>query len=549
MAVTDTHDALDNLVNQFSDPMSFFRELIQNALDAGTPEIEVDFEYEPGKGSQAGVMIVHVNDFGAGMDREIIDTKLTRLFSSSKDGDFTKIGRFGIGFVSVFAINPDAVCVDTSRGGETWRVLFKRDRTFVRIALDKPVDGTKIRILKTSTPEEYDAFIARAREVVSYWCRHTRTEILFQGEPVNQPFGLDLPCTASHEEEGTRVVVGYRAEPAGWFGFYNKGLTLHEGSGEFWPHVAFKVDSRYLEHTLTRDNVLRDDNFAKALGIVKRLVTTELPKRLLAALEKRRESPKDRDAPLLHSALARVAREQPKVLQQEGARAIFRSISGDPVTLEALLRASRKKRLYVEDMPSLVTEAILADGGVVLQMDSQETKQFKSGRKVSSATAYQALEAILGQEPRWASQLFCRPRLAPEGEVPEWPRLQRALMALLDGWGARLSGVSLAHFADLGSSIGDLVAITQEEPGCLSQVEEVRRLGTTFLSRSRALVTNADHRIVKACLGLADKEPELAAYALAKLFLLGDKLTTVVDGELATISLEGRRLRAAAGAR
>ena len=28
-------DALDKLVNQFSDPLSFFRELIQNAIDAG----------------------------------------------------------------------------------------------------------------------------------------------------------------------------------------------------------------------------------------------------------------------------------------------------------------------------------------------------------------------------------------------------------------------------------------------------------------------------------------------------------------------------------
>ena len=41
--------------------------------------------------------------------REIIETKLTRLFSSQKDGDRTKIGKFGIGFVSVFAIGPDVV--------------------------------------------------------------------------------------------------------------------------------------------------------------------------------------------------------------------------------------------------------------------------------------------------------------------------------------------------------------------------------------------------------------------------------------------------------
>ena len=117
-------DALDELVNQFADPMSFFRELIQNALDAGSQEVEVTVDYEAGKTDEDGVIVVHVDDFGEGMDRAIIDTKLTRLFSSAKDGDMTKIGKFGIGFVSVFAIEPDAVCVDTSRGGEHWRVLL-----------------------------------------------------------------------------------------------------------------------------------------------------------------------------------------------------------------------------------------------------------------------------------------------------------------------------------------------------------------------------------------------------------------------------------------
>lgn len=546
MTAPETHDALDNLVNQFSDPMSFFRELIQNSLDAGTPEIEVDFEYEPGKGDQTGVMIVHVNDFGEGMTREIIDTKLTRLFSSSKDGDFTKIGRFGIGFVSVFAINPDAVCVDTSRGGETWRVLFKRDRTFVRIALDKPVDGTKIRILKTATPEEYDAFIARAREVVSYWCRHTRTEILFQGEPVNQPFALDLPCTASHEEEGTRVIVGYQADPAGWFGFYNKGLTLHEGTGEFWPHIAFKVDSRYLEHTLTRDNVLRDDNFSKALQIVGRLLGDRLPQALLDALEARRERPSDPDTPLLFRALARVAREQPKSVWRHGERALFRSVGGTPITLAALAKAQKKKRLFVEEAPSLVTEAIEADGGVVVQMDADRKKRRSDEGPASSAKAL-ALAALAGQEPRPANHVFCRPRL--EAQAASWDALQRALSRLLEGWGARLSDVALAHFDEPGSSIADLVAITQEEPGALSPVEEVRRLGTSFLSRSRALVVNADQPIVKTCLGLSAAEPELAAYALSKLFLLGNRLTTETDGELAALALESRRLRSAAGGR
>ena len=108
--------ALEHLINQFSDPLSFYRELIQNAVDAGSREVDVWLEYKKGAADGEGAMIIHVDDFGEGMNREIIEGRLTRLFSSGKDGDFTKIGRFGIGFVSIFAIEPDAVSLDTSEG-------------------------------------------------------------------------------------------------------------------------------------------------------------------------------------------------------------------------------------------------------------------------------------------------------------------------------------------------------------------------------------------------------------------------------------------------
>ena len=42
------------------------------------------------------------------MDEQIIDNELTRLFSSSKEDDLTKIGKFGIGFTSIFAIQPES---------------------------------------------------------------------------------------------------------------------------------------------------------------------------------------------------------------------------------------------------------------------------------------------------------------------------------------------------------------------------------------------------------------------------------------------------------
>jgi HSP90 family molecular chaperone len=111
--ISSVGDALEGLVHQFADPWAFLRELIQNAIDAGSGQIEVRIDHDAAKGT----MTIEVVDSGEGMTREIIDTRLTRLFSSAKEGDYTKIGRFGIGFVSVFALDPEVVCVDTGRAG------------------------------------------------------------------------------------------------------------------------------------------------------------------------------------------------------------------------------------------------------------------------------------------------------------------------------------------------------------------------------------------------------------------------------------------------
>ena len=183
-----THDptaagALEQLVHQFSDPLSFYRELIQNSIDAGSTEVEVSLEHTD------GVIVIRVDDWGEGMNPEIIDTRLTRLFSSSKDDDLTKIGKFGIGFVSVFAIEPDAVVLDTARDDESWRVIFRSDRSFTH--RPRPArGGTKVRILKRGDEGTYDQLLWRTVEVVCFWCRYLEAEIRIQGKPINRPFAL-----------------------------------------------------------------------------------------------------------------------------------------------------------------------------------------------------------------------------------------------------------------------------------------------------------------------------------------------------------------------
>ena len=92
--------ALENLVNQFARPLDFLRELVQNSIDAGSPRVEVRIERQADPSDPRSVVLtIHVEDWGGGMDERIIDSQLTRLFASSKEGDLTKIGKFGIGFM------------------------------------------------------------------------------------------------------------------------------------------------------------------------------------------------------------------------------------------------------------------------------------------------------------------------------------------------------------------------------------------------------------------------------------------------------------------
>lgn len=528
----EAQDALETLVHQFADPLSFYRELIQNAVDAGSPQVEVRLEYlEPRPGvSGPGTAVIHVDDWGEGMDRRIIDTKLTRLFSSGKDGDLTKIGRFGIGFVSVFALEPDAVCVDTSRGGENWRVLFKRDRTFERIARDEPVDGTKIRIFRAMPREEFDDLVERSRAVIGYWAKHLRTEVTFQGDPINQPFALEAPCQVRHAEEGTEVVAGYPVDGATFAGYYNRGLTLLEESESPFGGVAFKIDSRYLEHTLTRDNVIRDRNYERAMGIVRRLVEGPLLERLLDLLEA--EAAAAEPGPLREYLYRTAFRQLPAKAAPE--RKLFRDVAGVPATLRECRAAARRGELYREVPGSPVAEALRALHSIVI--DAAD----------GSAEA-QLLEWVARAEVPRAGASFCRPLEVPADRLPAgWAALRRALEERLRADGCRLAGLEAGDFDYPGSTIADRVAIARPPDATLVPLAEAGVLGTSFLSRRRVVVVNARHPLVRRLCGAAEREPELAAYLAAKLFRIGGERTVRDEARSAARVWEARCRRRSA---
>ena len=521
----ETADALERLIHQFSDPLSFFRELIQNAIDAGTPEIDVAFSY------QQGVMTISVDDYGEGMDRRIIDTKLTRLFSSGKEDDFTKIGRFGIGFVSVFAIDPDAVVVDTSRGGESWRVLFKKDRTFERILLDLPVDGTRIRILKQVGEEEYQDLRRRAPEVISYWCRHVGPEVRVDGEAINQPLDVDSPCKVRHREEGTEIVAAYVTAEARTNGYYNRGITLLEEPAK--AIACFRVDSRYLEHTLTRDNVLHDENYEKAMAKVGELLDETLPARLFSELHSCVEEGREIPAPLLAFAASQLRSwdalhgwsEQGLDSGRIPEDRIFATHAGAALNVQEAVMALRDGRLFTATVASPVVEALVRRGDRVVAC--------KKGDGV-----HRLLE-ILGANTPEANEAFCLP-LPLESPGPCHRALADGIQGSLATSGAKISQVRFGHLGYEGSTVADRVALVQRTFGELTPIGDAHYLPTELLSRRRVVVVNADHPTVERLLELAPREPELAAYVAVKLLYLRGRLTPELDTRLATAAVERR---------
>ena len=92
--LNDAENLQELLVGQYSDPSHFIFEIMQNADDAGAKRISFILEDE----------CLKIEHFG-GNDFDLDDIKgVTGIGYSTKKKDYTKIGQFGAGFKSVYAV-------------------------------------------------------------------------------------------------------------------------------------------------------------------------------------------------------------------------------------------------------------------------------------------------------------------------------------------------------------------------------------------------------------------------------------------------------------
>lgn len=509
-------EVFQNLVDQFSDPYTCLRELVQNAMDAGTEQIDIKTRYL----DDPGGICLEVRDYGSGMNRAIIDGKLTRLFSSDKENDLTKIGKFGIGFVSVFSLKPELVIVDTGRDGEFWRIAFDGGTDFQLFQLHEPIEGTSVRVHKILAFDEYDEVVERCLSTVSLWCRHSATTICFNGEPINQPLVVESVVQINSKEALGNFNIGVHPERTAPFGFYNTGLTLTENRQEQWPGVTFKVLSNHLEHTLTRDAVIVDDNYRKVEARLAYLVANDL----YPAVAQRLRRPETQEETARQSRVF-LNEHKSKMDASQKKLPFIDDIFGHPVSFQDLADcAKQESRFFISDSPTKLAERAAREGLPIL------------GVGLDSALA--SLLSLLFDVP----VVGLRENLAVSVPVPRPPGfagLESAMRSLLREGRLTVTSVVPVEYPD--SPVDP-----EKGPGvfALGADRLVRRYRKGFWATKyllpHQLLLDIDHPLVRKSFTRLEK-PETcrtAAYVLCKSALLNDGLDPAVETRLLNTLLE-----------
>jgi hypothetical protein len=543
--------ALSNLVNQFARPLDFLRELVQNSLDAGSPRVDVWLEYTPpDEGSAHGVLAIHVDDFGEGMDEAIIDKQLTRLFSSNKEDDLTKIGKFGIGFTSIFAIRPEAVLLRTGRHGESWELLFHADRSFDKVRIEEPLSGTKITLYKHMKPARVAPFVREARWVLGYWCEHSNLPITFEDktgtaeattapdtadpfaafavpaasarEQVNSPLSLaGAALSLVVEEDDLLLAIGYSDQPR--YGFYNGGLTLVSatsadvlGAHKDLAHLSFKVKCNALEHTLTRDNVLQDKAWERVMSRVRHHAA-----RLRAKLiERTRQAVEGGEAlESWHGYLTLEAASHGRDWLAEHDRVpLFRDDRGEPLTLAAI-------------------EAQEGNIGVIL-VGSEHQRLTRAVRDLGHhlLDPHPAASALLASFPRYAligifrpervlqpaEERFVLPDLLARDELtPRERRLLDAVDRLLEASLPKTFTLRLGDFGGPEVAAGEMLALEgPPDGGLFSRTPDGWMSLPSFGRSGTCLLVNRHHDLFRALVIASSEDLPTAAFTLAQALLV-----------------------------
>ncbi len=535
-------EVLRTAITQYSDPLAFIRELVQNAVDAGALTVDVEVD----SAGTEHLVEIRVRDDGAGMTRRTIEQRLTRLFASSGDDDPSRIGWFGIGFWSVFALSPVAVMVDTLGTDGAWRVVFETPDHYTLRELDTQRPGTCVRVvLARQGSKHVEALTTRISEALEIWCCFAGATVNFQGKAVNRPFSFDTTVSVLGTDAHTQILAAHPRAGTGHFALYREGLTLlhdnprHEG-------IMVAISSSRIHHTLARDQMLCDVAYEQIIALADRVVRRRLCEEVFAALESHvwhpPKDPEDSEAMaawetsrdyLYRAATWHVRRGHDR---QTGSdeRAAFRSPAGLAIGLSACRRAlSRRGAIYFADRRSHLTDALEDQGQLVIKLAAGSPEHTLLGALDDRAHLISVHDEL------------CMPKPVESRELKQQTRrLEMAIAQLIVDAGGELTSVVLGHFDYPDSALTGEVFIIQQHFGDITRKQDALGRVEELFECTQTLVLNLDHPGLRALTDLAQHEPEYAAYQAIKLMLLSANSTARIpperDANLAQLAVTRR---------
>lgn len=511
-----------DIIDQFADPFAFYRELIQNGIDAGSEAIEVSIHYDQGKKS----IIVSVIDRGVGMPVEVIEDRLLVLFRSTKEDDDSKIGKFGVGFVSVLAVNPSVVRVSSSHEGSRHTLHLYPDLSYELFDSGRASrTGTRVDLEIPTEPGKVEDFALASWDALNRWCRHATVMITLEAagpngsmllqERVDRPLRLDdaLVSVQQTTRDGLTAVVGLTEDL--YCAFFNHGLLLYETGEPLAGQFSFVIQDARLGHTLSRDNVRRDKHYDRSLRFAVELGAKGLRSEIVRAMH---ESLADNDLERYLTLAIRVHEADIEIAPEDWPLPIT-----DDIAERRMTDAARCKRdgSWVADAPSALSAALAKAEVPVVRRDL----------------------VMPGGDSWWFKELCGTTRLVDEHLTLVTPIvcsgadlvLLDVLSRVLEHSYRRPSSIVLAHFEgacgnELTVSGGAKQGYIGEDPSkpWVLDLEQAHRnpfRRVQGLRPAPALVLNADSPWLQTARNQAQVNPDLAAEVLARLLLLErDKL-------------------------
>ena len=544
------------VIAQFADPLAFYRELVQNAIDAGSPTVEVKLEHDP----DARIARVVVRDRGEGMTRDVIENQLLVLFRSTKERDDKKIGKFGIGFASVLSPDPEVVIVHSARDGRRLTLHLYRDLTYqLYDAGPATQTGTSVELELAMPAERMAGFAVSSRAALERWCRHATVPIELtvqlpgeRARPVriDRPLGLDgaLVEVRGRSADGQlTAVVGLAAGASPYTGLFNHGLMLFETREPLLGPVAAVIQDARLGHTLSRDNVRRDHAFDRAIGFARDLVERELPVAAAAAVRAAAEAGDPAPYRTLVRAILAARMELPKRAwwfplirplpgpprappgdagDADDAGVAFDAPAGGPDAARSSAASALRGRVWTAAAPSATTAILIARGEPVLADPDGGLAEL--------------VRTVAGAEPiDVARELTC---ITPVARTPEDEALLDVLGALL---AAAYRAPAAIVLAEVTGAAADRFVLggDPERAGEAHVVDRERAAHSPFARLRRpALVLSAGHPWLRAARAA---DPRLAGSHLARQILLHYRLlevarsTTILEATLDRIGFQG----------